>query len=356
MQLVVTLLALGSVFAMLAWLLGPALNWMPIDFCRFYRASKMILNGRNPYGSVPFFSPPWLAFILSPLLLLPCSSAAVAWVLMNTTLHIGSSQALATLIPLARRHRLPIAILSALLPYGVFVYITGQLSILALVSCTLWAWGLERKHQGALTAGLLVATLKPHIVVLPMLLVLLELIRRRRWSSLLVVSAVLASLSIVAVVFVPAWPPALLRCWADGAFYEPRENLLGLAAFGVPVWLTYPFGVYTLLLWWQRRLDVHTLALGVAVNLLVIPYSRSYDYVVLLLPLATILRSPSSARRGVALVFAILAQLLPLIRAVEPAAGLAEALAPTLCTAGLLAVSRLRWKDLVLPGRPAQRL
>jgi hypothetical protein len=342
LALLVAALTLGSV----ASLLGPALNWAPIDFCRFHNASKMILAGRSPYGQLPFFTPPWLAFLLSPLLLLPCSSAALAWILANTALIIGSSHGLGTLAVIPRRYRLPIATLTALLPYAFFAYITGQLSIVALASCVLCARGLSTQRHRAVVIGLLLATLKPHIVAVPMLLVLLELVHRKQWSSLLAALSVLLALGALGAMFVPTWPEALLTSWTTGAFYEPRQNLLGLATFGVPAWLTYPFVGYTLLLWWQRRLDLQILGLSAAVNLLLVPYSRSYDCVLLLLPLAAAWRAPPSPQRHIALSLATAAQLLPLVRAVIPQAGLLEALAPALCTLALLLVSRLRWREL----------
>jgi hypothetical protein len=345
-RLIAALLVTALSFGGLAALVGPILNWAPIDFCRFHTASRMILTGRSPYGQFPFFAPPWLAFLLAPLVLLPCPSAGLAWILTNTALIIGSSYGLGALADVRRRDRLPIAILMALLPYAFFAYITGQLSIVVLTACVLCAWGLNTERQGAVVAGLSLATLKPHIVALPMLLILLELIRRRRWSPLLLACATLFALGTAGALFVPTWPGALLRSWTGGAFYEPRENLLGLATFGVPAWLTYPFAGYTLLLWWQRRLDLHTIGLSAAVNLLVVPYSRGYDYVLLLLPLAAVWSARPSPNRRIALGLASAAQLLPLMRVVIPRVGLLEALAPTLCAVALLLVSRLQWRGV----------
>ena len=304
--------------------------------------------GRNPYGQIPFFAPPWLSFVLSPLLLLPCPSAAVAWILTNIVLVVVSWSLLTILACIPRRYLLIAGILSALLPYAVFTYITGQLSVVALTSCTLSAWGLSKRRQGAVVIGLILSTLKPHVVALPTILIVLELVRQRRWSYLLTSFIVLLLLSATGAAFVPAWPRGLLSSWTSGRFYEPRENLLGLATFGVPSWLTYPFIGYALLLWWQRCLDLHTFALSVAVNLLAVPYSRSYDYVLLLIPVAATWHASSSRQGQVAFGLTLLAQLLPLVRVLVPHAGLLEALAPTLCTTGLMLVSRMRWNKLGL--------
>ena len=323
-------------------LVGPTLHWAPIDFCRFHSGSKMILAGQNPYGRLPFFAPPWFAFLLSPLLLVPCSSAALAWTLINVAVVVASSYVLwAPTATTGRQHRPAILSLTALLPYPLFTYMTGQLSIVALCACVLSSWGLISGLQWPVVASLVLATLKPHILALPMLLVLLELIRRRRWQTLIVTSVILAILGLIAAFFVPTWPRALLSSWASGGFYEPRDNLLGLAAFNVPLWLTCPFLVYVLLLWKQRGLDRHVMALAVATNLLVMPYSRSYDYVLLLIPLAVIWTTPRVPHQRLALGLAASAQFLPLIRILLPQAGLVEALAPTLCMLGLLAISHL---------------
>jgi len=329
-------------FATIAVLAGPTLRWEPIDFCRFYAASKMILAGQNPYGQIPFFAPPWFAFLMSPLLLVPCPSAALAWVLLNVLIILASSSILWTQASAhSQRCRLALLGLTAVTPYALFAYMTGQLSIVMLGACVLAAYGLVTDHQWAIAASLVLATLKPHVVALPMLLVVLELMRRRRWLPLLVASAILATLGLIAALLVPTWPRALLVSWTSGAFYEPRENLLGLAAFGIPLWLTYPFVAYTLLLWWRRSFDRYVLALAVVANLLAIPYSRSYDYVLLLVPLAALWTTSGVPNKRLALSLALAAQLLPLFRVFLPQTGLVEALAPTLCMLGLLLVSDL---------------
>jgi len=242
-----------------------------------------------------------------------------------------------------QRHQSALLGLAAIAPYALFTYITGQLSIVALSACVLSAWGLTTGRHWPTAIGLILASLKPHIVALPMVLVVLELMYRRHWQPLLIASGVLVAMGLVAVLLVPAWPRTMLASWAGGAFYEPRDNLLGLSTFDVPLWLTYPFVAYALLLWWHRNLDAHVLALAVAVNLLTIPYSRSYDYVLLLLPLAAARGASPSPQRRVSLGLVLLAQLLPLFRVFIPQAGLAEVLAPVLCTLGMLLISQPGW-------------
>jgi hypothetical protein len=337
-------LLLALALAAAALLIGPALDWAPIDFCRFHTAGRMILARQSPYAQLPFFAPPWLAFLLSPLLLVPCPGAALVWILVNAAAIVASTRAVWTLARgLDRRRRLLLAGVSAVLPYALFTYMTGQLSIVALAACTLCVWGLTGRRHWPVVTGLVLATLKPHVIALPVVVVLLELMRRRQWVTVSVAAAILAALGLAAAAFVPTWPRALLASWFGRGFYEPRDNLLGLAAFGVPSWLTYPFVAYALLTWWRRRFDLHVLALAATANLLAIPYSRSYDYVLLLIPLAAAWVAQRSPRRSLALGLAVAAQLLPLVRAFAPRAGLIETLAPALCMLGLLLVSHIRW-------------
>ncbi len=318
------------------WTVGPVLDWGPIDFSRFYAASKMILAGENPYGRLPFFAPPWLALLLAPFAALPRSSAALAWTVANIALLFLSVTVISSLAGAAARPRLLLAIPSAFLPYAVFSYITGQLSIVALASCVLCLWGLHNRRSNAVAAGLVLATLKAHIVALPMLLVLLTAIRRRRWSILVGALLALGALCVLSTVFLWTWPIDWIAAVASGSFYEPRENLLGVAAFGVPLWLTLPFVAYTIVTWCRRPFNLDTLGLGVAANLLAMPYTRSYDYVLLLIPTAAVCSKQSSPRRNLAVVVVLLAQLLPLARALIPGAGLLEAIAPSLCMGAIL--------------------
>jgi hypothetical protein len=223
------------------------------------------------------------------------------------------------------------------LPYALFNYVSGQLSAVSLLACVLCAWGLSVDRPWAVVAGLVLTTIKPHLVALPALVVILELLRQRRWWWVLAAAAALTGLGLIALVFVPAWPRALLVAWASGAFRDQPIHF-GLPAFDVPLWLTYPFVAYALLTWWRRRFDVHVLALGTVANLLTTPYSRSYDCILLLIPLVVAWTAPPSPRQRLALGLTTLAQLLPLVRACIPRVGWLQALAPALCMLGLLLI------------------
>jgi len=331
--IVVVILALAVAVAV-----GPSLNLTPVDFGRFYKASETILARQNPYGRIPFFAPPWIAFMLSPLLLLPLPSAALAWTLLNIAALVVSACTLWALAAAPeKRGRFLLAGLAAILPYALFNYVSGQLSVVSLMACALCAWGLSADRPWAIVVGLTLTTLKPHIVALPALVVILELVRRRHWLWILQAVAAPVGLGLIALAFVPTWPRELLAAWLGGGFRD--QPVFDLQTFNIPGWTTYPFVAYTLFVWWRRRCDAYVLAVATVANILATPYSRSYDYVLLLIPLIVAWAAPPSSRQRLALGLTTLAQFLPLVRACAPHAGPLEVIAPALCMLGLLLTS-----------------
>ena len=81
------LVGLGALLAAvaLAWLLSRVLRafsdtrFVPlalIDYLHYDQAARLIWQGKNPYGVVEYFAPPWLAVFLLPLLPLDIALAS----------------------------------------------------------------------------------------------------------------------------------------------------------------------------------------------------------------------------------------------------------------------------------------
>ena len=82
---------------------------------------------------------------------------------------------------------------------------------------------------------------------------------------------------------------------------------IGLAELGASAWLFAPIIVYLLAYWWREGVSVRVLAQAFALCLLVTPYSRGYDDVVLILPSLACLAIPGGPRRWLGLVLVIAA-------------------------------------------------
>lgn len=279
--------------ALLVWLLAQFLPMAPLDLQNYLAATRMLVQRQNPYGQVEFFAPPWLALLLLPLVNLPLPVAAAVWLLLSVA-AVAASVALAFrwLAPRSRAQRLLFTtIIPTVMPAALYSYITGQLTPLVGTAVLASAWGISAQSGAALPVlGLLFASLKPHVALLPVLLCLLELVRKRDRRTILTTALCAGILAGLATLWQPHWAASLIKAWAGQDYKGGAPNLispgyLGLRELGISPWLLIPLAAYTLLRWWRDGLAPHVLSLALPVNLLLIPYSRSYDHVLLILPL-----------------------------------------------------------------------
>jgi hypothetical protein len=307
----------------LAWPLSRVLPLALIDFQHYYQASRLIWQGENPYGSIEFFAPPWLAVFLAPFLLLPIKFASAVWV-MICLMSVGMTALLSEQwlgVPRRPVARLTVLALLMLTPAALFVYITGQLS--AIVALGALVAGSEIVRRGPpvrpwlIAVGLALTTVKPNIIWLPGLLIALEVLRRRDWPTVATCAGLIALLAALSFVWVPNWPVSLLAAWQGGAYRGGAglvaAGYVGLPELGVPVWVFAPLLLYVFWHWWQTGLSLRVLALAFSVCLLVTPYSRSYDHVILIFPSIACLAAPGGITRRLAIALMIAAWLAPLL-------------------------------------------
>ena len=278
----------------------------PIDLGHYKEAARLILQREIPYWRVEFFGPPWFAFFMLPFLLVPPEAAGSLWALLSVLAVSGTAIVSSIWLEFPRRPVLRAVTIGGLAfaPPALYVYVTGQISAvvgfaLVYLARTLSLPKVESKLLG-ITLAFAVLTLKPHIVLLPASLCLLQLVRLRAWKALAAVLVAMAGLVLLTSSLVSGWPTALLQAIRAGAFRGGpglvAEGYLGLLELGVPVVLLVLPGIYACALWWKRGLTPMTTALAIAANLIAAPYSRAYDYVLLLLPALVAARSSQRAR------------------------------------------------------------
>jgi hypothetical protein len=290
-------------------LAAPLRDWQSLDLRNYLAAAALILRRESPYGRVEFFAPPWMAALLAPLLALPLNLAGLLWTLLSTASVIGTAWIAVRWIgsPRSAAGRALIVAASALLPAALFVYVTGQASALVGLAAVWMADLVRRGHlrAGWLLLAVLGVTLKPHIVAFPAALCLLELIRRRAWKPLARVALGLAGVALLALAILPGWPSDLLGAWRSGDFRGGSSGLVspgyfGLAELGLRPWIFIPLPLYALYRWWMGGLTLTTISLALGTGLVLTPYSRSYDYVLLILPLLALLLTRSRRALGAA--------------------------------------------------------
>ena len=307
----------------LAWLLSQVLPLALIDFQHYDQAAHLIWRGQSPYGVVEFFAPPWLAILLLPLLPLPIKLASALWVMVCLA-SIGASAVLSQRWLDAPRRpwaRLASLVFMLLTPAALFVYITGQLSGLVVLAALVAGGQLIHPGQPprpwVLAVALAVTTFKPNIVWLPAVLAGLQVARQRDWRAAAACASVLGLLAAISFVWLPDWPAALLAAWRGGAYRGGvglvAAGYVGLSELGVPGWIWGPLLAYVIWQWWRDGLSVRVLALAFAVGLLVTPYTRSYDQVMLILPTMACLASAGGFKRWLSIALMTLAWIVPLL-------------------------------------------
>ena len=331
------LVAVSVVVVLIVWLVATSWNVRMLDLENYVSASRMLWLGEDPYGSVEFFAPPWLALCLFPLIVLPPKLAVAVWLFVNV-LAVGGAVALSTrwLCVTGRLRRMFLmGALPVLIPGVLFCYVTGQIVPLVGLAMLFCAWRISSGMVNWIVAiGLLFATFKPHVVVLPVLICVLELIRRREWSGLLRIAVCMAVASVFAFAVLPDWPVSLIGAWVQGDYRGGRPGLVatgywGLRELGIPLWAMLPLALYTVSLWWRRGLNAQVFSLALTTNLLLVPYSRRYDHVLLILPFLSLMRFGELHDYGI-LLLAILALF------VAPVTKLFWVLTPVLMTLALL--------------------
>lgn len=273
LSMVALMLAFASIFAALV-------GYRPLDWRNYMSAASQVLEGASPYGSVEFFGPPWLSVALVPLTLIPGSFSSALWLLLLIVAVFFSSAIWMKFdgYPSTPVARLLLSVVSVFSPAALFVYITGQITPiveLAFIWLAIYTVRGTNRRIIVLAVASFLITSKPHIVALPMILLLLEAIRKRLWRAPITFSATVLTAGIGALLVLPSWPLEWLAAIADGD-YLGGPGLVARSYYGirdaeVPGFLLLLPAIYTLYYWKLRGLTATTIALSLASGLLLIP-------------------------------------------------------------------------------------
>jgi hypothetical protein len=204
------------------------------DFLVYWSAARLLTTGGNPYDPLALrtleretrpgrgeeygrafasWNPPWLLVVLLPFGLLPFDLSVLLWKLCSIGLIVAASALTWRMLtePADRRGILLVAGVSLWSGQALSALVLGQVSSLVLMALVLGAWWLHTSRDRLAGAALFLATIKPQVTYLVLLLLLLWVIRHRRWQVLWGMIAVAAmSMAIVWIVF-PRWVPAYVN-------------------------------------------------------------------------------------------------------------------------------------------------
>lgn len=223
---------------------------------------------------------------MTPLIYFPYQVGSLVWIIF---LVIANLLAVAAWIayfayPIDSRRRLILTTLFALAAPSLYVYVTGQVSSIAFLCLTYLLLKMDRSWKGIATT-ITGITFKPHLSVLPLFLYLLESFRNRQISPIFRMSTTVFSLMVLSSYFYPNWLEEWLQALLKGD-YRGGSGLVSAGYFGfreagVPIWLLILPSLYVIFTWYKEGLTPYVLSFSLISNLLIIPYHRAYDYILL---------------------------------------------------------------------------
>ena len=320
----------------------PGATYRRGDFFGFWAASRAVLAGASPYDVLWFADlargteavlsfgrsvyPPWTAIALVPFALLPFPLAAAAWL----ALQLGAVVAVVLLF--ARRIGRPerpvfLAIVAASQPLWLLVVggnITGLLT--GTVGGSVLAAAAGRPFLAGAFFGVL--ALKPHpflLLVVAALLAASAPARARFVAGSLVSGGLLIGITLVLhPIWIGEWLASASALQATSGSNATLWTVGRIARGALPVELATLLAAVAVLLalaawvrWYRAARPALWLAMAAAlpISLAVAPHGWSYDQLVLVIPIAVILRAiglrrESPRRRGTVIV-ALVATIVP---------------------------------------------
>lgn len=283
------------------------------DFVQYWSASRLLLDGGNPYSpgellvlqhsagwagelALVMWNPPWtLAFTL-PFSLLSFGAAQFAWLFVHLLLILAATQALAKLYGVASDNcRWQWVAALSFVP-TVFVLIIGQISPLVFAAMAGFLVLERRRKDFAAGAMLAVVAIKPHLLYLFWPALLLWSFRYRRWQVLLGAAISLLFCALLPLYFDPQvyrhylelyalegvitpfhWPAPTLRNIFPLLLGRGDGWLQSLPTLGGLAWLGYYWQRHKAQWQWPEQLPV-ILLVSVTTSF----FAWTYDQVVLL--------------------------------------------------------------------------
>jgi len=232
--------------------------------------------------------------VLLPFTFIPFTKAVYYWLILNiailfySTMLVWDNTDSRTWIPLLAVFGFSMTVISL---------IFGQINFMEVLGLALFL-SLSKKNRPYLGgASLVLTTIKPHLVILTLPILILDLLQKKEWKALTGFGIALSFCFIILFAFYPPWMQSFFSVVTSGMSTvreTPTINgllvLMGEYRFGKLIWLiALLFGIAW---WWKRR---HTwdrrtfIDISVIIGLIVSPIGWSYDQIMLLLPILSIL-------------------------------------------------------------------
>jgi len=254
---------------------------------------RSLTTRQKPDALYAWFSPIGNVALL-PFASMPFTRAVYYWLILNiaivffSTLLIWGNENTRTWIPLLAVFSFAMTVVSL---------IFGQVNTLEVLGLALFL-ALSRSNRHYLAgASLVLTTIKPHLVIITLPILMLDLLRKKQWKTLAGFALGLAFCVLVLFAYYPPWIQSFITVITSGmgtVRETPTINgllvLIGEHRIGKVIWLIALLA--GILWWWKRGQNWDQRAfidLSIIVGLIVSPIGWSYDQIMLVFPILSIL-------------------------------------------------------------------
>lgn len=256
-------------------------------------AQRTLANRTRSDTQYAWFSPIGNVVLL-PFTLIPFTRLVYYWLVLNVVVFFYS----AVLIWEQADRRIWIPLVAVFgFALTVISLVFGQINSFEVLGLALFL-SLSKSNRGYLAgASLALTTIKPHLVILTLPILFLDLLRKREWKTL---AGFFTALGFCVVILFAFYPPWIQSSWTvvSSGMNTVREtpNINGLLVligeFTLGKWLWVVTLAAGVVWWWARGQNWDRRAfidLSVTVGLIVSPIGWSYDQVMLIFPILSLL-------------------------------------------------------------------
>ncbi len=263
------------------------------DASKLYDIERALTGWSETYTMHAWFAPIGNVVLL-PFTIFPFARAAYYWLLTNiavvflSTILIWLRTNMRTWIPLLAAFGISMTLLSL---------IAGQMNTLVVLGLALFLFFGESRRYYMAGVGLTLTTIKPHLVIITLPLLLLDIMRRKQWRTFAGFVFALLGCALILFAFYPPW---LVSFWnlVTVGMSRTRETptltglfvVAGEDTWGKWIWVLGLF--FAIAAWWKRgkAWDRRTLIdVSILGGMVVSPIGWSYDQLMLLFPILRVL-------------------------------------------------------------------
>ena len=309
---IVLILLLVLAAASALWTLASTTDFGESDFMIYWAAAYLVSNGENPYNldliravqqaqphtkpevATIAWNPPFMFLFLLPFAWLPFLTAKFAWLITSLLLVITGALMLADvyLKTASPRVRLAFLALAVAFPAVITGLYMGQVTFLVFWGLVASLFLLKRDRWFWAGAALILTTIKPHIVVLPVLYILVYM--TLQWKFNVWIGALTAAI-VGLIILLTLSPELIVNPIGETSVASGRwatSTIGGLLSYlGVTEAARYLIALLLPLPFWMaKHSEKYSPELSVALlTLITVPttfYGWSYDQTILLIPIA----------------------------------------------------------------------